>query len=236
MTDLLQQMSGRFDLVLCLVGSAACNPVLERLLSAHWDPRFFFSSWDDELMDRLLEQQEELQRSGRKREVLLILDDVILTSKAEVQLAHMCMRGRHFRVSTMMCAVSYTSLPKRARRSLDTLLVFSCPMKGDEQVLTWEYCHNSSMARMALSNLKDYECLVLETLQKKQSLFLWRADLLELKAPEEPPARVDTEPNTDHPTAAPPPKSDQTEPETVHEKSETSAPPETPSERPSPDR
>ena len=77
-----------------------------------------------------------------------------------------------------MCAVSYTSLPKRSRRSLDTLLVFSCPMKGDMQILTWEYCQNQSMARFAMNSLKDYQCLVLETLEKRQSLFVWRADLL----------------------------------------------------------
>ena len=185
-------MSGKFDLVLCMVGSAACNPVLESLLSTYWDPRFFFSTWDQDMIDRLLQQQEELLQQGQRREVLIILDDVILSSKAEDQLAHMTMRGRHFRISIMMCAVSYTSLPKRARRSLDTLLVFSCPMKGDEQVLTWEYCHNASMARMALSNLKEYECLVLETLQKKQSLFSWRADLLRLEDPaDDAPAEPD---------------------------------------------
>ena len=161
-----------------MVGSAACNPVLQALLSEHWDPRFFFSEWDPELMERLLHQQETLQITGRQREVLILIDDVVLTSKAEDQLAHMCMRGRHFRVSICMCAVSYTSLPKRARRSLDTLLVFSCPMKGDLQILTWEYCQNQSMARFAMNSLKDFQCLVLETLEKRQCLYLWRADLI----------------------------------------------------------
>lgn len=175
--DLLSRMSGRFDLVICMVGSAACNPVLEALLTQHWDPRFFFSEWDSEMIEKLLEQQETLQK---KREVLIILDDVILGSQAEDQLAHMCMRGRHFRISICMCAVSYTTLPKRARRSLDTLLVFSCPMKGDMQVLTWEFCQNQAMARLALTSLRDYECLVLETLEKKQTLFVWRADLISL--------------------------------------------------------
>ena len=111
-------MSTRFDLVICMVGSAACNPVLEALLTQHWDPRFFFSEWDHDMIAKLLEQQETLQK---KREVLIILDDVILGSQAEDQLAHMCMRGRHFRISICMCAVSYTTLPKRSRRSLDTL-------------------------------------------------------------------------------------------------------------------
>jgi hypothetical protein len=171
-------MSKQFDLVICMVGSAACNPVLEALLHEHWDDRFFFPEWDNELMAKLLKQQESIQREGVKREVLLLIDDVILGSQAEDQLAHMCMRGRHFRVSVCMCAVSYTSLPKRARRSLDTLLVFSCPMKGDMQILTWEYCQNQQMARFAMSSLKEYQCLVLETLEKRQSLFVWRADLI----------------------------------------------------------
>ena len=178
MADLLSRQSSDFDLVLCMVGSAACNPVLEALLKEHWDERFFFPEWDNELMTKLLEQQEMLLRSGRQREVLVLIDDVVLGSQAEDQLAHMCMRGRHFRVSVCMCAVSYTSLPKRARRSLDVLMVFSCPMKGDMQILTWEYCQNQQMARFALSSLKEYQCLVLETLEKKQSLFVWRADLI----------------------------------------------------------
>ena len=98
--------------------------------------------------------------------------------KAEDQIAHMAMRGRHFRISLAMCAVSYTSLPKRARRSLDTLLVFSCPMKGDMQCLTYEYCQNHGMARFAMNSLQEYECLVLETLEKKQRLFIWKANVV----------------------------------------------------------
>ena len=153
-----------------MVGSAACNPVLEHLLKENRDPRFFFSEWDDELIGRLLKQQEELLGSGQQREVLIILDDVILSSKADDQLAHMAMRGRHFRISLMMCAVSYTTLPKRTRRSLDVLLVYSLPMQGDFKVLTYEYCQgSSSMARFALNQLREHECLVLETLCKKQS-------------------------------------------------------------------
>ena len=213
-----------------MVGSAACNPVLENLLSTYWDPRFFFSTWDQDMIDRLLQQQEDLLQQGQRREVLIILDDVILSSKAEEQLAHMCMRGRHFRISIMMCAVSYTTLPKRARRSLDTLLVFSCPMKGDEQVLTWEYCHNASMARMSLSNLKEYECLVLETLQKKQSLFLWRADLLQLATPEDDaPAEPDDKPALQNEPGSP---CVQNSEGTAPDVSEIPAVLETPSERP----
>ena len=185
-------MTKEFDLVIAFVGSAACNPFLEHLLTEHWDPRFFFSEWDDGLIQKLLKQQEELLRAGTRREVLILCDDVILNSKADEQLAHMGMRGRHFRISLCMCAVSYTSLPKRMRRSLDCLLVFSVPMKGDLLVLTAEYCQgNSRTARFVMNNLKDHECLVLETLCKKQQLFTWIADLLELE-----PKTLETEQGT----------------------------------------
>ena len=178
MADLLSRQSSDFDLVICMVGSAACNPQLEGLLDEHWDSRFFFSEWDFPMMEKLLSQQEELLGAGIRREVLIIIDDVILGSKAEDQIAHMAMRGRHFRISLAMCAVSYTSLPKRARRSLDVLLVFSCPMKGDMQCLTYEFCSNHGMARFAMNSLQEYECLVLETLEKKQSLFIWKANVV----------------------------------------------------------
>ena len=201
MADLLSRQFDDFDLVICMVGSAACNPQLEGLLEKYWDERFFFSQWDFEMMEKLLRQQEELLGAGKKREVLIIIDDVILGSKAEDQIAHMAMRGRHFRISLAMCAVSYTSLPKRARRSLDTLLVFSCPMKGDMQCLTYEYCQNHGMARFAMNSLQEYECLVLETLEKKQSLFIWKANVVQTEETLSSPAPSLSEKQDEHETA-----------------------------------
>ena len=84
--DLIHRMSSEFDLVVCFIGSAACNPFLEHLLRTYWDPRFFFSEWDDRLIEKLLQQQEELLRTGRRRRVLILVDDVILTSSADEQL------------------------------------------------------------------------------------------------------------------------------------------------------
>ena len=170
--DLLWRHAKQFDLVICFVGSAHCNPVLEALLERYWDPRFFFSDWDSELIGNLLKQQERLER---KRSVLILVDDVVLSSKAQEQLATLAMRGRHFFISLFMCCVSYTTLPKRVRRSLDAVLVFSLPMTGDLKVLTWEYTTNATIAAFALKRLRDHECLVLETLTKTQKLALWQA-------------------------------------------------------------
>ena len=177
-SHLLFQMSSRFELVVCFIGSAACNPTIEAMMERFWDSRFFFSQWNQYLIDKLLEQQEKLKKAGRNRHVCILVDDVILTSSAEEQLAHMALRGRHFNISLCMAAVSYTSLPKRVRRSLDILFCYSCTMQGDRKILMWEYAGNASMANFMLKNLGEHECLVLETNRRRQDLKLWKAGLL----------------------------------------------------------
>jgi len=172
-------MRSRFDLIVAFIGSAACNPVIHHIMSESFDPRFFFSEWNQPLVAGLLRQQEMLGED--KRSILILMDDVILSGKSEDQLNHMAMRGRHFGVSLIMCAVSYTTLPKKTRRSLDALIVFSLPMQGDMKIMTWEYASRNSMAEHVLRNLGDHEALVLETLQKQQQLFMWKADLLTLE-------------------------------------------------------
>ena len=147
-------------------------------MERYWDPRFFFSTWNQHLIDKLLEQQENLKKAGRDRQVCILVDDVILTSSAEEQLAHMALRGRHFNISLCMAAVSYTSLPKRVRRSLDILFCYSCTMQGDRKILMWEYAGNATMAGFMLKNLGEHECLVLETNRRRQDLKIWKAGLL----------------------------------------------------------
>ena len=73
------RMKDRFHLVICMVGSASCNPVLESMLQRYWDDRFFFSAWDTEFINRLLVQQEDLKKGGKNRSVLLLVDDVVMT-------------------------------------------------------------------------------------------------------------------------------------------------------------
>ena len=168
---LLWKFAKKFDLVIAFVGSANCNPVLSALMERFWDPRFFFPQWNCALIARLLEQQE----SNRARSVLILVDDVVLTSKAQEQISTLAMRGRHFKCSLWCAAVSYVTLPKQVRRSLDVLMVFSLPMKGDLKVLSWEYTSNTRVAEFALQRLKQHQCLVLQTLTKKQRLSLWSA-------------------------------------------------------------
>ena len=171
------QLFEKFDLVVAFVGSAACSPCLEAMMDRHpkWDSRMFFPKWNQTLVDKLLEQQTDLRKRGIERHVLILMDDVVLTGRDTDQLAHIALRGRHFNISCMMAAVSYTSICKRARRCLDFLLVFSCPMSGDRKILSWEYASNSSTADFAVEHLEENQCVVFETSRKRQELYNWKA-------------------------------------------------------------
>jgi len=160
-----------------MVGTPGCQPALHSLMQACWDPRFFFNSWDCGLVSRLMKQQENLRERGIDRHVAILVDDVVLTSAAAEQISHCAMRGRHWLISLFMCGVSWSTLPKRVRRSLDACMVFSCPMASDIKLLTSEYANNAPMAQFMMGQLEDHQCLVLETVTRRQRLFVWRAEM-----------------------------------------------------------
>ena len=170
----LLKVSRQFDLVISFVGTSACSPEMKELLETRYDPRFQFASWNQSLMDKLMAQQEALKAQGVQRQVCILIDDIILSGRDEDALSHLCLRGRHFNISVLACAVSYTTLPKRCRRSLDALFLFSCPMAGDAQILCSEYAQKSRMARYLLQNLPEWTCLVMETLERRQKLYFYR--------------------------------------------------------------
>ena len=173
----LLKVSRQFDLVISFVGTSACSPEMRELLETRYDPRFQFAEWNQSLMDKLMTQQEALKAKGIQRQVCILIDDIILSGKDEDALSHLCLRGRHFNISVLACAVSYTTLPKRCRRSLDALFLFSCPMAGDAQILCSEYAQKSRMARYLLQNLPEWTCLVMETLERRQKLNFYRVPM-----------------------------------------------------------
>ena len=176
-THLLERMSRKFDLVVSFIGTSACSPEMKTLMENRWDPRFQFAEWNQPLMDALLKQQEALKLQGRPRQVCVLVDDIVLSGRDEEALSHLCLRGRHFNISVLAAAVSYTTLPKRCRRSLDVLFLFSCPMAGDCQILCTEYAQQSRMARYLLQQIPEWTCLVMETLSRRQRLYHFRVEL-----------------------------------------------------------
>ena len=168
------------------MGTSACSPEMRDLMKEKFDPRFIFGEWNEIMMQKLLQQQETLKMNGVQRQVCVLIDDIVLSGKDEDSLAHLCLRGRHFNISVLACAVSYTTLPKRSRRSLDVLFLFSCPMSGDCDILTKEYSNRHKMARYCLQNLPDWTSLVMETLEKRQKLYHFRVPYKQSQIPGSP--------------------------------------------------
>jgi hypothetical protein len=164
-----------FDLVISFSGSESCSPELQEVINKHFDPQLVFSKWNQKVIDKLIEQQYELKKQGRSRHVLILMDDIILDSCADFSLANMAMRGRHFDISLMCLSVSYTSIDKRIRRSLDCLLLFSCPMSGDMKILCHEYTRSPSTAQFCLNSLEEHTALVMQTMTRRQRLYQYRA-------------------------------------------------------------
>jgi hypothetical protein len=172
---LLNLYKKRFDLIISFSGSESCSPELTQLIQERFDERLIFSEWKQDVVDTLIKQQHALKKQGRTRHVLILVDDIILNSQADFSLANLAMRGRHFNVSLMMLSVSYTTIDKRIRRSLDCLFLFSVPMSGDLKVLTSEYTRSPSVAQFCLSQMKEHTALIMETFGTSQKLYQYRA-------------------------------------------------------------
>ena len=175
MSHLILKKHSQFDLIIAFVGNKYCQPCLGVMMEKQFDDRFFFETWNVNLINRLLKQQTELLEKNEPRNVLIVMDDCVLNNEASEQLAHLAMRGRHFKISLMTASVSYTAINKRVRRSLDYLFVFSCPMMGDMKVLSFEYTQNMNTALFGLKNLQEHTCMVFETCKKQQQLLNWKA-------------------------------------------------------------
>ena len=173
MTYITNLLQSEFDLIISFCGSISCSPQLFDLFTdtPGMDPRFMLDRMTVGFLDKLREQQEELKMEGRIREVLLLFDDLELSSEEHTALGFFTTRGRHYNVSTLYCSVSYTSIPKNYRRSLDFLWLFSVPMSTDKKILLGEYSRNPSFANYCINQLQKYECLVLDCSTHRQELF-----------------------------------------------------------------
>ena len=69
------------DLVILACGGSG---PYEAPMSKYYDPRFCFREWPEEMFNVLWRQQGELLAAGRKRSVVIIIDDINMNSSANV--------------------------------------------------------------------------------------------------------------------------------------------------------
>ena len=163
-----------FDLVVSFCGSVSCSPELVRTFQEYFDARFMFEKISIRFLETLRTQQEILKSNNTPRNVLLLFDDLEMTSEEYTQLGFFATRARHFNCSMFFCSVAYVSIPKSYRRSLDCLFLFSVPMSSDKKILLQEFSRNPNFADFCISQLKKYEALVLDCSAHKQELFTFK--------------------------------------------------------------
>jgi hypothetical protein len=154
-----------------------CNPTLAQFV----DQRFLYNTWQKKLMLLLEEQQLDLIQQGRPRNVLILVDDIILDSDDQKSLEHLAMRGRHFKVSLMCLSVSWSQFPKNVRRACDFVFLFSLGCKSDKDLLLSEYSQNPSMASFMSNKCfqEKHRCLVLSMNQSRQNIYFYKAPCID---------------------------------------------------------
>jgi hypothetical protein len=165
---ILNKLCHEFQLVCSFTGSLNCSPEMQKIFEHKLDPRFQFQKLNIRFLKTLMIQQETLARNGTKRSVLLLFDDVFCTRTEQDYLAFFATRARHFDCSLMFSAVSYTSLGKNYRRSLDFLFLFGQPLYTDKKYLLVEFSKNPSLTELCLTELEEYQCLVLQNTRKSK--------------------------------------------------------------------
>ena len=165
----------KFDLVISFCGSAAANPELYEIFTHYHDNRFMFETFNSTFLRKLLEQQENLKLEGRKRNVLLIIDDVEMSSEDFSFLGFISTRHRHHDISLMSLSVRFSYVHKSIRCATDFLMLFNTPTYSDRTMLLKEHSENPRLASFCMKQLEQYECLVLQS-GFKQKIFVFRAE------------------------------------------------------------
>ena len=169
----------RPDLVICCCGGSQADYI--PTVRKHWDDRFLFDRLPGpEFMQRLFDQQRALYASGQRRNVLIIMDDAPVDEDVRNSITEVGYRGRHYKVSIWILAISFVMCPKGLRRSLDAVFIMcGLPLASDRKCLTDDFCGCApEHALWALDNLKTHECLVCTLTKGKFNMYVHKAQYI----------------------------------------------------------
>jgi hypothetical protein len=151
-----------FDLIISFCGSVSCSPELQAFFHTHGMSHMMFDEINIRFLQTLARQQEDLKLKNITRRVLILLDDCEMDVPVQQQLGQFCTRARHFNCSLISSSVSYTSISKNFRRSLDLVIFFKINMYSDKKLLLQEFTTCPKLTQYALEELEEYQCVVQE--------------------------------------------------------------------------
>ena len=161
---------GLADLVILACGGSG---PYSKPMAKYFDPRFCFSEWPVDMFDVLWRQQGELIAAGRKRSVVIIIDDINMNSSARDAIITCDLRGRLRNISLIKLCISWTLAPKVYRRSVDAIFLFNLPLSSDKECLSREYSsfHSWENTYFLIENLEPHHCLVLVTIGGRVKMY-----------------------------------------------------------------
>lgn len=129
--------SGRVDLSIGFSPTDISNNCLTKFML----PSLVYSSWREDVVERLIQIQRRQFRAGRGRQVVLIMDDIayggrkVFNSKV---LRNIYMNGRHFGITSILAVQYAMDLPPAIRSNIDVVIAHSDPIVKSRHNL-WEF-------------------------------------------------------------------------------------------------
>ena len=155
-----------FKRVILFIGNDYCNPELVAIVKKKFDERLIFHSYSEELLLKILDQQEQLRKISEDNTLLIIWDDCYTKKGRHYEAMNKIMQsGRHFLISSFVICVSWSDICTSCRRSLDIVVMYSNITLSDTQFLTRSFLNRNLIekARYALKTNPLYQGLVIET-------------------------------------------------------------------------
>jgi hypothetical protein len=155
-----------FKRVILFVGTKYCNPELCEMVKKKFDERLIFHRFSEDLLNKIILQQQELRAISEENTCLIIFDDIYTArGRHGAAMNKIFQSGRHFLISVFVMCVSWSDIAPSCRRSLDFVIMYSNITLTDTQFLTRCFLHRSLIepARYALKTNKLYVGLCIET-------------------------------------------------------------------------
>lgn len=180
---LMYTISDRFDIAVGIGGSHASVEMLESFIPK----ALIYTTPDAEIVERMVEKAKILTEHGKRREILLILDDCTFRKDLfkKPVFREIFMNGRNFGLTFVISAQYIMDLHTDLRSQIDYVFTFREQIRANRKRLH-EYFYGMvddfhDFERILHTFTCDYECLVMDNTDPtgdiENQLFFYKAPL-----------------------------------------------------------
>lgn len=137
---------------------------------------FIYPDFDKEAIERVIERQKKLVKTGRKQNVFMILDDVMYDTKnlRETCIRQIFMNGRHWGIFFMLCMQYCMDIQPALRSNIDYVFVLRENILQNREKL-WKNFFGviptfDMFNKIMDAVTEDFGCLVLDNTQRSNRI------------------------------------------------------------------